>query len=230
MINKPVISLFIKKAILANKEIVSFSSKTIFMKCITVAFCLVALITSCNNEKPIHEENKEAPMDAAAMEKAMKDFSSPGPMHQWLASFNGEWDAEIISFMDPTKPDTSKAVQTYSMILNGLYQEAKITGNMMGMPFEGRSLNGYDNAKKRFVSTWVDNISSGTTYMNGNYDTASTTLNLKGTQTNPSNGRNMNIREVMKIIDADTYRLEMYGDGPDGKEIKFMEGLFKRKK
>ena len=101
---------------------------------------------------------------------------------------------------------------------------------MMGMPFEGRSLSGFDNAKKKFVTTWVDNISSGTTNMMGDYDEASKTLNLKGTQTNPTSGENMGIRDVMKIIDNDTYTLTMYGDGPDGKEMKFMEGTFKRKK
>ncbi len=162
--------------------------------------------------------------------KAYMDFVTPGAMHKWLASFEGTWEAYAISYMNPAKPDTSKLIQTYSMMLNGLYQEAKITGEMMGMPFEGRSWSGFDNAKKKFVMTWVDNVSSGTTYLTGDYTTASKTLNLKGTQTNPVNGKDMNIREVLKMIDNDTYTLIMYGDGPDGKEIKFMEGTFKRKK
>ena len=162
--------------------------------------------------------------------KAYMDFVTPGDMHKWLASFNGTWEAYAISYMNPAKPDTAKLTQTYSMILNGLYQEAKITGEMMGMPFEGRSWSGFDNAKKKFVMTWVDNVSSGTTYLSGNYDAASKTLNLKGTQTNPANGKDMSIREVLKMIDNDTYTLTMYGDGPGGKEIKYMEGTFKRKK
>jgi hypothetical protein len=116
------------------------------------------------------------------------------------------------------------------MILNGLYQEAKLTGTMMGTPFEGRSINAYDNAKKKFQTVWIDVFSSGFTYMNGDYDSTSKTLNLKGTQPNPSDGTDMGIRQVMKMIDNDTYTLTMYGDGPKGKEIKFMEGTFKRKK
>ncbi len=162
--------------------------------------------------------------------KAYMDFSTPGTMHKWLAGFEGTWEAYAISYMNPVKPDTAKLTQTYSMILNGLYQEAKITGEMMGMPFEGRSWSGFDNAKKKFVMTWVDNVSSGTTYLTGDYDAGSKTLNLQGTQTNPANGKDMNIREVLKMIDNNTYILTMYGDGPDGKEIKFMEGTFKRKK
>jgi hypothetical protein len=116
------------------------------------------------------------------------------------------------------------------MTLNGLYQEGKLAGNMMGMPFEGKSITGFDNAKKMFVSTWIDNLGSGIIVMTGSYDDATKTLNLKGTQSNPVTGKDSGIREVMKMIDNNTYTLEMYGDGYDGKEVKFMEGTFKRKK
>ena len=32
----------------------------------------------------------------------------------------------------------------------------------MGMPFNGLSLEGYDNAKKEFTSIWIDNMGTGT--------------------------------------------------------------------
>jgi hypothetical protein len=204
----------------------------------------MAILFACNNEKKADEnkaaepaaattETKAEPapaIDPAAMDKAMKDFATPGKMHEWLASFNGTWNAEVIGFMDPTKPDTSKATQTYSMTLNGLYQDATLSGNMMGMPFEGRSMTGFDNSKKIFVSTWVDNLGSGIIYMTGTYDETTKTLNLKGSQTNPVTGKDSGIREVMRITDANNYILEMYGEGYDGKEAKFMEAKFSRKK
>ena len=101
---------------------------------------------------------------------------------------------------------------------------------MMGQPFEGMSNMGYDNAKKMFVSTWMDNISTGIVHMNGTYDEVTKTLNLKGYQTDPSNGKDSDIREEMTMIDNDSYSMTMYGTGMDGKEMKFMEGIFKRKK
>jgi len=169
-------------------------------------------------------------MDSAAMFKAMQDFATPGKMHQWLASFNGEWDATVISFANPVQPDTSKVSQTYSMTLNGLYQEGKLTGSMMGMAFEGKSVTGFDNAKKIFISTWIDNLGSGIIVMTGTYNESTKTMSLAGAQSNPVTGKDSGIRQVMKMIDNNTYTLEMYGDGFDGKEIKFMEGTFKRKK
>ena len=192
------------------------------MRSPTIGFCLIAFLFSNTHAK--------AQMDSAAMNKAMQDFATPGKMHKWLASLNGNWEATVIGYSNPAKPDTSKVSQSYSMTLNGLYQEGKLTGNMMGMAFEGRSITGFDNAKKEFVSTWIDNLGSGIIVMNGSYDESAKTMNLKGTQSNPVTGKDSGIREVMKILDDNTYILEMYGDGPDGKEIKFMEGTFKRKK
>lgn len=211
------------------------------MKKIFLTICTVTiLLFACNNEKKADEKAAEGskedstataqPYDTTGMTKAWQDFMTPGEMHRWLAGFNGTWDADVIGFSNPEKPDTSKATNVYSMALNGLYQEGKLAGTMMGMPFEGRSTTGYDNSKKVFVSTWVDNLGSGIIVMKGTYDAASKTLNLKGVQTDPLTSKDSDIREAMKIIDDNTYVLEMYGTGMDGKETKFMEATFKRRK
>ncbi|MES2850151.1 MAG: DUF1579 domain-containing protein [Bacteroidota bacterium] len=167
--------------------------------------------------------------DSAAMMKAWMDFATPSAMHKWIASLNGNWDADITSYGNPANPERSKGTAVYSSLLNGLYQEGKVTGNMMGMPFEGKSWMGYDNSKKEFVVTWIDNIGSGIILMKGKYDEATKTLTLKGSQTDPFTGKDSDIREIMKVIDNDNYSMEMYGTGPDGKEVKFMDAVYKRK-
>ena len=212
------------------------------MKNIPVILCTASVfLFSCNNEaggdkaktdsatiaKPETKTEVAAPsMDPAAIKKIMKDFSTPGDMHKWMAKLNGTREATVIEFMNPEKPDTTKATNTVSMTLNGLYQVGRFTGKMMGSPFEGQSIMGYDNAKKLFVSTWIDNFSSGITQFTGTYDEKTKTLNLKGHQTDPVSGNDVAIREEMTMIDNDSYLMIMYGTGPDGKEAKFMEGTF----
>jgi len=172
-----------------------------------------------------------APMDTTGMTKAWEDFKTPGAMHKWLAAQNGTWEGEVSQWMDPAAPPMkSKNTIVNSMILNGLYQQSKFTGTMFGMPFEGQSTTGYDNAKKMFVATWVDMSGSGIVYMTGNWDEATKTLNLKGRQTDPMTGKDCDIREELKIIDDNTQTMTMYGPGMDGKEMKFMEGTYTRKK
>jgi len=165
-----------------------------------------------------------------AMMKAWTAFMTPGEMHKMMATWNGTWTAEVSSYMDPSAPPTkSTATVENKMALNGLYQMGHFTGTMMGSPFEGFGTLAYDNAKKMFVNTWVDNMGSGVVIMTGQWNPATKTLELKGTQSDPMTGKDSAIREELKIIDANTQKMTMYGVGMDGKEMKFMEATMKKK-
>ena len=181
---------------------------------------LILLLTAVQN---LYSQNDDAT-------KAYMNYMTPGAMHKWMAKLNGNWDVEITTYMNPAAPEKSPGTSAVSSIMNGLYQVSDFKATMMGMPFQGHSIMGYDNAKKLFVSTWVDNFGSGIIYMTGTYDEATKTLHLKGNQTDPLTGKDSFIREEMKIINDDTYDLLMYGPAPDGKEMLFMSGRFKRKK
>ena len=101
---------------------------------------------------------------------------------------------------------------------------------MMGMPFEGMSTVAYDNAKKIFISTWIDNMGTGLSTMEGTWDEGSKAVNSKGKMFEPSVGKELTMREVFKIIDDNTQTMEMYKPAPDGKEFKTMEIKYTRKK
>lgn len=205
---------------------------------------LLLCLTACKKEVKVEEKvvvekdsvpketMKAEPMDSIAMHKAWEEFMTPGEMHKKMAADAGTWEEELTFWMGPddTKPQKSKATANTKMILNGLYQESVHTGNMMGMPFEGRSTLAYDNAAKQYVSTWIDNMGSGIMVMRGNYDEASKTVKMEGEITDPMTKKVKKIREVITAVDANTQKMEMYDTTPDGKEFKSMEILLKRKK
>ena len=191
------------------------------MKRITLIACTLIVSTILQN---LNAQNAD-PM------KAYQDFMTPGTMHKWLAKQVGTWEAEVSQWMDPSAPPIkAKATDVVSMTMNGLYQVADFSSTMMGMPMMGHSTLGYDNAKKQFVLSWIDNFGSGIVYMTGTYDEKTKTLSLKGKQTDPISGKDTDIRQENKYIDDDTYTMTMYGAGMDGKEAKFMEGTFRKKK
>ncbi|MFZ1676094.1 MAG: DUF1579 domain-containing protein [Saprospiraceae bacterium] len=174
-------------------------------------------------------QTMQAQQDQAAMMKAWMDFKTPGEMHKMLASWNGVWNADVSSWMDPSAPPMkSTATVENKMVLEGLYQMGHYEGTMMGSPFEGYSTLAYDNGKKMFVNTWIDNMGSGVVVMTGKWDAANKTLELKGTQTDPMTGKDSPMREVITVIDANTQKMVIYGVGMDGKEAKFMESTMKR--
>ena len=98
------------------------------------------------------------------------------------------------------------------------------------MTFEGMSTLAYDNVKKAYVNTWIDNMATGIMVMEGKYDEASKTVNFTGKGTDYRSGKDIQMRQTYKFVDDNTQLLEMYTTFPGGKEYKSMEITYKRKK
>ncbi len=208
------------------------------LACLALALTLAA----CNNEKK-NDDKKEKPADpamnkesftmpdSATMMKNWQEYMTPGDMQKMMASWDGTWDAEISSYDKPGAPPTTSTGTTVNKtVLDGRYQESVHSGTMMGMPFEGHGTLAFDNAKKMFISTWIDNMGSGIMMMEGPWDAATQSMTLKGNSYNPAMGKNCDFREVFTVVDDNTQHMEMYGPGPDGKEAKMIEIKFTRKK
>ena len=168
------------------------------------------------------------PPDSAAMMKAWMAYAAPGEQHKMLAAQNGVWNEEIKTFMEDGKVDSMKTVCTNTMVLNGLFQKSTTKGNYMGMPFEGQGTLGYDNASKKWQSTWMDNMGSGMIYMEGDYDDRTKMLSLSGMHTDPITGKESLMRQTIKMIDDKSEYIEMF-DTKNGKETKVMEIKLSRK-
>ena len=207
------------------------------MKKINLVFGIVLLFAiACNSEKKSTNADSTAaaldtsgkPVDTAAMNKAWAAYMTPGKSHQMLAKADGKWDAEISFYYNPDSPSVNKAVCENKMILGGRYQQSAYKGAVDGMPFEGVGTLAYDNAKKIYISTWIDNMGTGIMYMEGNYDDATKTMNLKGSATDVASGKDIAMREVFKIVDDKTHTMEMF-ETKEGKEMKTMSILLKKK-
>jgi len=173
--------------------------------------------------------NHSAAQSQDDMKKWM-DYMTPAKFHQMIAKWDGEWEEEITMWMAPGVPaEFMEASCENTMLLDGRYQESKHEGNFMGMPFKGISVTGFDNVRKVIVSTWIDNFGTGIMYMEGPWDEASRTMNLKGKMTDPLSGKMLEIRQVTKIVDDNTQVMEQFTT-QDGKEFKSMEIKLTRKK
>jgi hypothetical protein len=178
------------------------------------------------------EESPAVPLDSATMTKNWMAYSTPGDMHKMIKSWDGSWTGEVTSWYAPgTPPQKSKSTAVNKTIMGGRYQVSNFSGSMMGTPFEGMGTLAYDNAKKVFISTWIDNMGTGLMKMEGPWDEASKSMTLTGQCVDPSSGtgREMALREIFKVIDDKNQLMEMYGPGPDGKEYKMMEIKLTRK-
>ncbi|HVU56869.1 MAG TPA: DUF1579 domain-containing protein [Puia sp.] len=163
--------------------------------------------------------------------KAMMAYATPGDIHKMMARSVGVWTADISMWMEPGAPPmTSTGEMKNEMILGGRYLKGTNTGNFMGQPFEGISITAYDNAKKMFVNSWIDNMGTGIMTLTGAWDNATNSITFTGTMVDPASGKDIPIRQVLKMVDDNHQTMEMYANmGPDGKEHKTMEIKFTRK-
>jgi hypothetical protein len=172
--------------------------------------------------------NETAPPDSAAMMKAWEDFKTPGEMHKKFAAREGKWEGEAVSFNNGQAGPPEKVTAEYHTIFNGLYQEEKFSGNMMGTKFEGRGMLAYDNARKKFINTWVDNMGSGLLCLEGDYSEKDNSITLSGNMTDPSTGKPSMFKQVVSMPDNKSLMYVMYAD-QGGKEQKMMEVKLRKK-
>ena len=178
----------------------------------------------------VKEEEAPPPMDSAAMMKAWMEYMTPGEMHKMMAKYNGKFVGEVTMWMTPDGPPSkSTSISENKMAMNGLYQISMHKGEFNGMPFEGQSTLAYDNAKKKFISTWIDNMGSGIMVLEGEWDEATKTINFSGSMTDPMTGMECQVRETMKFIDDNNQVMEMYNKSPGMEEYKSMEIKYTRK-
>jgi hypothetical protein len=142
----------------------------------------------------------------------------------------GDWTFTSKMWMSPSQPpQESGGTMRGETILGGRYVQTTWTGNFMGMPFEGRGTEGYDNLAKQHVSSWVDNMGTGILYSTGTCDEKGMKCSMKGDLMDPMTGQKSYMRSEVTWMDDNNYKFETYGPGPDGKEFKWMEMVVKRK-
>jgi len=207
------------------------------MKNLMMAAGIILLFaTACNSEKKesvgdsttvdtsiTGADTVTKPVDSAAMMKAWEAYMKPGNEHQMLSKSVGNWDVEITFYSpDGSIMSSSPGIKAETkMVLGGRYQHSTYKGDMDGMPFEGMNTLAFDNSRKVYISTWIDNMGTGLMYAEGNFVESKKQMTFKGTATDAASGKQIPFREVFTMIDDNNQLMEMY-DTKDGKESKTM--------
>jgi hypothetical protein len=197
------------------------------MRLIYISFISLCLMVTASVS--IAKEKKAPQMDQQAMMEEFKRLGTPGEPHKLLASLAGSWTTKTKEWMEPGKPPMeSTGTAEMKMLLDGRFLQQELSGDMMGQPYSGMGLLGYDNLRKRYVTTWIDSMGTGIFTMEGTGSADGKTITLKGGHAIPGGGQ-MTHRAVWTIVDGNTQTFDMYGTYPGGKETKMMEMTYTRK-
>jgi hypothetical protein len=193
-------------------------------------FCLVIPAAAFAQAKDKAAKGDAQAMDPKAAQEMMAKAAAIGPQHEGLKKRVGEWNLTVKSWMDPSQPPSeNKSTSVVTALMDGRYIQEVSTGDMMGMPFQGIGITGYDNVLKKYVSTWMDNFGTGIMRSEGAADASGNVVNWTGESADPMTGKKMKYRMVDRTIDDNKHVFEMFGPGPNGKEGKMMEITYERK-
>jgi hypothetical protein len=111
--------------------------------------------------------------------QAPPDMPEPTKEHAWLAQFVGEWKTESKATMGPEQPPMECSATLVSRQLGGFWVMNEMKGDMAGTPMTAIQTIGYDAAKKKYVGTWVDSMTSFMWQYEGSVDATGKILTLR---------------------------------------------------
>jgi hypothetical protein len=178
--------------------------------------CLLGLMLACGLAVTVRAAQEMPPMP------------KPGPEHALFKEDEGTWDATVEMFMPGAPPMTSKGVETNTIGCGGLCLISDFKGDMMGATFHGHGTVTYDPAKKKYVGSWTDSMSTGLAVTEATHDPAKRTVT--GWFEGPDmTGKVTKTRGVTEYKDRNTRVFSMYSPGPEGKEALGMRITYKRR-
>ena len=144
----------------------------------------------------------------------------PGKEHHHLKRLVGTWDAET---------ESGTGTMTYKMGLGGRWLIGDFEGEFGGMKFQGKFLDTYDPATKKYRSIWVDSFSTAPRIMEGNVDKDNKVMTMTG-EGPWQQGETAKFKSITEIKDADTVNFSLFMVDKDGKEQPMVKIMYKRKK
>jgi len=222
-----------------SETVVHHLRGVIVMKCrqLFIGAALV-LCTAAITTQVISQDAGQAPPpgmtpEMMAMMEKCTIAGTPGEHHQALNGRIGKWNGAIKMWMTPDmkEPMPSTCTTESAWVMGNRFVRETVEGNFGGESFLGESVLGYDNIRKKYVSTWIDNMSTGVMVSEGTLDTAAKTLKFTTTMSCPMNNKVVSGRTVEKWTDKDNWVMEMYAPWHEtGKEYKTMEIHYTRAK
>ncbi len=192
------------------------------------AVAVIALATLADAQQG-QKKPEMTPAQKAEMEAYMK-AGAPGAPHQALASTAGTYDLRIKSWHEPGGPAMEEpGTATRSMALDGRVLVEQVKSSMMGMPYTGHGMMGFDNVTGKYWSTWNDSMSTGIMVTEGTCDAQGKTCTFTGSWNDPIKKGPVKARMTTRWTSPTTEVFEMYGPGKDGKEFKMMEIVYTKK-
>jgi hypothetical protein len=206
-----------------------------------ILLCTIALACAplLSAERGFSQENKSKEKDAAKpaadmqdMMKKWMEYATPGKAHKHLDYFVGKWDMAVRMWFEGAgkPPAESKGASEIKWIMEGRFLLEELSGQVMEMPWRAMTMTGYDNFKKKYIFSYVDNMGTGMYTGEGKFDQANKVLTTYGKMDDAMTGEHdKTVKYVIRTLSKDKYVFEIFDEVGGPSEFKAVEITYTRK-
>jgi len=163
-----------------------------------------------------------AQQDTAILE-TLRELATPGEHHEHLAPLVGSWITAGTYWLSSGETAEASGTIETEWVLGGLFLQSRMRSELLGEPYEGLAIDGYDYVTEQYMGSYVDNLGSFVLSFTGTCDQDGRVRTMRAEFIDPVWGTKMVNRSVTTIIDDDTYRYESWLVHEDGREFKQLE-------
>lgn len=185
------------------------------------------LIDAAGKEMPCMTITRTRAKAGAAREASAHATATVAPEYAPLAAGIGAWTADVVMTMGGQPMMKSQATEVVTPICEGRWFWSDFRSEMMGQPFEGHGLTGYDPVSKTYVAYWIDSMSPFLMTTNGVYDAKTKAFTMHGACI-LEDGKPGKVKEVQTAQGDDARELQMTFTGAAGESV--MTITYHRKK
>jgi hypothetical protein len=173
------------------------------------------------------DEHDHGSADKDAMMEAWMAAAAPGEPHAFLAKMTGDWKTRTTHYEMGEAGEPTDGTASFKSILGGRVVKGQYTGVMWGQPFEGMSMDGYDNITGKYWSTWIDNTGTSLYVTEGKMLEDGKSLEHTGMMTMPD-GSQCAMRFVTTRESGEKATMNGYMTMPGAEEMITMKIEFTR--
>jgi hypothetical protein len=165
--------------------------------------------------------------EMTAEDEAWFKAGMAGPPHEILKQMEGRWEAKVRYWPEPgAEPQTGRGSVMKEMMLGGRFLQTTYKGEWMGESYLGIGFEGYDNIKEKYVSIWMDSMSTMVYFSEGTVDESGKVWTYYGEYTDPVTKKLKTNKSVLTIRSLSMHTMETYEQKEDGEWIKVMEIIY----
>ena len=150
-------------------------------------------------------------VDMKTMMERAREFTQPGPEHELLQRFVGEWRTEqrITMMGAETKPELGRS--SCGELMDSRWVRCQGSGSMMGMSLQTFLIIGYDRFKKSYVTTMLGTMDTALLSSEGDLDPSGKVLITYGTLDEYLTGEHDKmVKYVWRFLSEDEILMEVH--------------------